>query len=67
MLDDDARNILYQDYTASMLGTLAQTVAQIGGASWTAPSFIEMVYPDVKDTRSSKEIKDDLLSRLTGG
>lgn len=64
MLEDDSRNILYQDYTASMLGVLAQGVAQIGGANWEAPSFIEMVYPGVEDRRTAAEITRDVLAGL---
>lgn len=63
-MEADSRTILYQDYTASMLGLLAQGVAQMNGANWTAPSFIEMVYPQVKDTRTAEDIKNHVLSLL---
>lgn len=47
-----------------MLGVLAQGVAQIGGANWEAPSFIEMVYPGVEDRRTAAEITRDVLAGL---
>ena len=66
MIQDDNRSILYQDYTANMLGVLTQAFAKAHGAdNWQAPSFLEMVYPDeLKDQRTAQDIKNDILSRL---
>lgn len=50
-----------------MLGVIAQAVANIGGSDWTAPSFIEMMYPGTQDKRTAREITNDLMSRLAGG
>ncbi len=66
ILEDDRRNILYQDYTASMLRQLTQAFVSFAGCKWEAPSFIEMVYPETKPKQQTKqEIIDHVLALFT--
>jgi hypothetical protein len=64
MIEEDYRDKTWHDYTATMQGMTAQMMARFSGYDWTAPSYIEMVYPETQDTRSAKEIKDHVLSLL---
>lgn len=63
MLDDDRRQTLYQDYTATMLRQLTQAFVSFAGGKWEAPSFIEMVYPEQrKPAQTKQEIIDHVLA-----
>lgn len=64
MLEDDSRQINYQDYTATSLGMIGK---MLGQDKWTLPSFVEMMYPEKakKDMRTGKEIVNDILERLS--
>lgn len=63
MLEDDRRQTLYQDYTATMLRQLTQAFVSFAGGKWEAPSFIEMAYPEQKPKRQTKqEIIDHVLA-----
>ena len=61
MLEDDARDMCYQDYTATMLKLLTQSFIRFAGGDFTAPSFIEMMYPK-KTEETAEQIKDHVLS-----
>ena len=63
-MEDDNRNILYQDYSATCLGMIGR---MMGGEDWTLQSFVEMAYPEdkkVNDKRTADEIIRDLIERL---
>lgn len=60
----DERQILYQDYTAEMLGMLVRTMTGFGGKQIEIPSFYELAYPDHVDNRSAAEIKAHILAML---
>lgn len=64
MLEDDFRNVLYQDYTALMMKILTETFVRFAGGEWSAPSFIEMVYKPNKGEETAEEIKNRVLSML---
>lgn len=63
MMEDDRRNMLYQDYTATMLRQLTQAFISFAGGKYDAPSFIEMVYPEQRQPKQTKqEIIDHVLA-----
>ena len=63
MIEDDNRDLIYQDYTASMLRALAQSFIAFAGGKWEAPSFIELVYPEQRPPKQTKQqIIDHVLS-----
>lgn len=58
---------MYQDYTASTQSSLLTLFARyVGDKSYTAPSFIDAVYPKEtkQDERSGAQIVQDLIDRL---
>lgn len=59
---------MYQDYTASTQSSLLTLFARYVGddKSYTAPSFIDAVYPKEKkqDERSGNQIVEDLIKKL---
>lgn len=65
LLAEEKRVRLWQDYMATAMGMIGRTLA---GESWTLPLYVEMAYPEVKDTdtRTADEIKSDIIKRLTG-
>ena len=67
MLEADHREIVYQDYTASMLKTLAQSFLSFAGAQVELPSFIEMMYPEQapKGPQTKQEIIEHVLKLFT--
>ena len=62
--DEEKRNTLWRDYTATALGMIGK---MLGQDSWTLPFYVEMAYPDIGlvDTRTSQEIIDDIKRKLT--
>lgn len=65
ILQEEKRNQLSRDYTATVLGMIGRTLA---GEAWSMRPYIEMAYPELDqvDTRTAEEIKNDLLRKLTG-
>lgn len=58
---------MYQDYTASTQSSLLTLLARyVGDKSYTAPSFIDAVYPKEakQDERSGNQIVEDLIKKL---
>lgn len=65
-MEDDRRNQLYQDCTATYLHGLLQSVVTLGGGDLKMPSFVEILYPEVatQDVRTGAEIANDIRDRL---
>lgn len=58
---------MYQDYTASTQSSLLTLFARyVCDKSYTAPSFIDAVYPKEtkQDERSGNQIVQDLIKKL---
>lgn len=62
MIEDDARNMTYQDYTATMLKALSESFIRFAGGDWSPPSFISMVYRQERDDRTPEQIIDHVKS-----
>lgn len=60
-MDQEEREILARDYTATVLWGLGKLLGRDG---WTMSSYIEMAYPEIEDKRSAEQIKRDLVKRL---
>jgi hypothetical protein len=65
MLNNETRTHIWQGYTAMLLYGLGRVLA---GDSWTAPTYDEAINGSAAkaDKRSSKEIREDLIGKLTG-
>lgn len=61
-MDEEGREALARDYTATVLWGIGKILGRDG---WAMKSYIEMAYPEVEDKRSAEQIKKDLLKRLT--
>lgn len=64
MLEDDARDSQYQDYSATCLWMIGKALC---GDKWQIPSFVDMMYPSeekTNDKRNSGDIVRDLMERL---
>ena len=69
MLEDDVRNDIFQTYVASTIAITAKILAGFGGNSLDLPSYYEIMHPweKAQDTRTGKEIRDDIAKKLLKG
>lgn len=67
MLDAESRMEIYQDYTADYLWGIRADIHGMMGDEFTAMRFTEIIYPEQnkRDTRTTEQIKGDLVKRLT--
>jgi hypothetical protein len=61
MLEDDTREKVWRDYTATALYIIQKGLFQDHNQF---PSYMDMVYPDKVDKRSAEQIKADLIKAL---
>ena len=64
MVEEENKQRLYRDYTATCMGIAAKALVAFSGGTWEMPSYIELAYPQQKDSRGAKEIVEGLLARL---
>jgi len=64
-LEDDQRNIAYQDYTATMSRNLLKAFLSFVGSDYDPPSFIDIVYHHNTEKEPTKEeVINHILTRL---
>ena len=65
MVEDDARRITWENYTADYLWGIRADIHGVFGGKYEGERFTELMQPEKKDYRSSEQIKADLLEKLT--
>ena len=63
MLAEDRRELVYEDYTATMQKIIAEAYLTAHGASPEIPSYIEMVHVKEKQP-TAEEVKKHIIERL---
>lgn len=65
MLEDDTREVMYRDYTATMQRHLVQLCySYFGGKDWSPPSYVDLAHPDEAAPAESKESKEDVKAHI---
>lgn len=73
MLEDDVHQAVWQDYMATSVHGIGTAIMGIGGvltgsrdAKWPYVGWYELMHPAPKDTRTGKQIVNDVLDKLGG-
>ena len=65
MLEDDARETMYRDYTATMQRHLVHMCFMyFGGKDWEPPSYVDLAHPDEAKQTEHTESKEDAKAHI---
>jgi len=66
LIEQDAKHLQWEAYTADMLGFILSGVARIGGRTLDMPSYSERIYKaeDRGPKESAAQVKQRILDRL---
>lgn len=66
-MEDDARQSLWQSYTADTLHVVSLAIAKFGGVDLKTKSYSDMIYPENKsyDNRTMKDIIDETIAKFS--
>lgn len=66
MIEDDARDTMYRDYTATMQRHLVQfCFTHFGGKDWEPPSWMDLAHPqDDPAEKKQPETKEDAKAHI---
>jgi len=67
LLQEDLERERYEVYANQCLWTIAAGLYSLGGQTLSMPQYVELIHPEMKDTRTAQEIKDDIVKRLLEG
>lgn len=61
LFKQEKEQVIWRDYTATVFWMIGKALVR---EEWQLPLFIDIIYPEQKDTRTAEEIKQDIIKRL---
>ena len=63
-MEEAERDDIYRDYVALTQTNIARLLAGYMGAEWKMPNYIELMYPEMKEEQTTKDVVEHILDRL---